>query len=269
MISVHRFQGEHAIADPLTDLLREGATSLLAEALRIEIAEHLATLKENGRDVVRNGFHLERTISTGIGPVPVQVPRIRSRDDESAIFRSEIVPPYLRRSASIDVALPWLYLKGISTGQMADALSVLVGANAKGFSPQVVSRLKEQWSAEYDRLRHCRLDGDIWGDGIYATPRGDEHKLCILVLIGVNERGEKKILAIEDGVRKSTQSWREVFLGCTGRGMNEPKRAVGDGVLGMWSAGRQVFPGMREQRCWMHKSGNVLNSLPKVIMAKA
>lgn len=277
--SVGRFQKPETAEDPLTELLRSGAQRLIQQAVEAELAELLAQYAGEtaacGRSaVVRNGYLPAREVLTGIGPVAVKVPKVRSRNGESVVFRSSVVPPYVRRARTVDAALPWLYLKGISTGQMAEALSVLVGPEAKGLSASVVSRLKATWREEYEAWRRRRLDQDrwvyMWADGIYSGLRAEGQKLCTLVIVGVNDRGEKRFLAIEDGVRESTQSWREVLLDLKARGLNiPPQLAVGDGALGFWGALDEVFPGTRHQRCWLHKTGNILNYLPKSVQAKA
>lgn len=227
--SVVRFQRPERIEDPLTKLLRSGAQRLIQQAVEAELAELLSQYAGQtdcgGRAaVVRNGYLPEREVLTGVGPVPVRVPKVRSRTRESVVFRSSLVPPYVGRAKTLDAALPWLYLKGISTGEMREALSVLVGPQAKGLSASVVSRLKAQWKAEYETWRGRRLDKDRWvygwADGIYSGPRADGQRLCLLVIVGVNERGEKHFLAIEDGVCESTQSWREVLLALKARGVS-------------------------------------------------
>ncbi len=190
------------------------------------------------------------------------------------VFHSALVPPYVRKAKSVEAALPWLYLKGISTGQMQEALTVLVGPQAKGLSAPVVSRLKMVWSTEYQSWCGRRLDQDrwvyVWADGIYSGLRAESQRLCVLVVVGVNERGEKHFLAIEDGVRESTQSWRAVLLKLKARGLIQaPKLAVGDGALGFWGALEEVYPETRHQRCWVHKTANVLNYLPKSLQPKA
>jgi transposase-like protein len=268
-----------ATEDPLTELLRAGAQQLIRQAVEAELAELLAQYAhqtdEGGRAaVVRNGYLPERHVVTGLGPVAVRVPKVRSRTGEPVTFHSQVVPPYVRRARTLDVALPWLYLKGISTGQMQEALEVLVGPQAKGLSASVVSRLKRQWQAEYEAWRRRRLDGDRWVywwvDGVYSGLRAERQRLCLLVIIGLNDRGEKHFLAIEDGVRESTQSWREVLLDLKARGLAQaPEVAVGDGALGFWAALEEVFPTTRHQRCWVHKTANVLNYLPRMVQAKA
>lgn len=265
--------------DLLSTMLREGAQRLVAEAVQIEFDEFLARFASQRTDdgrlaVVRNGFQPLREVLTGIGSVPVQIPKARSRDDSAAVFRSRLVPPYVRRSKSLDIALPWLYLHGISTGNMREALTALVGTQAAGLSAPVVARLKAQWSQEYRVWRKSKLSKDrwvyLWADGIYSGLRGEDQRLCALVVIGVNERGQKHFLAIEDGIRESKQSWREVLLELKRRGLNVPPRvAVGDGALGFWAALGEIYPQTRHQRCWKHKTVNVLNYLPRAVQPKA
>jgi transposase-like protein len=270
--------GRDTVRDELTELIQDGARKLIGEALEAEVSELLSSLGERrdrfGRAaVVRNGYQPVRDIQTGIGPVTVQVPKVRSRDGKPVSFHSALVPPYVRKTARLEAALPWLYLKGISSGEMAPALEVLVGTEAKGLSASTVSRLKQQWREDYETWRHRHLDRDrwvyIWADGIYSGLRAERQRLCALVIVGVNERGEKHFLAIEDGIRESTQSWREVLLDLKSRGLNAAELAVGDGALGFWAALEEVFPATRQQRCWMHKTGNVLNALPKSVQPKA
>lgn len=265
-------------SDLLTKLIRDGAQHLIAEAVQAELEELLESLSTQRtaagrRRVVRNGHHPAREVLTGVGPVEVQVPKVRAREGEPVSFHSCLVPPYIRRSASLDAAIPWLYLRGVSSGQMRSALEALVGRQAKGLSAHVVTRLKREWEHEYKSWGQRRLDDEwvyLWADGIYSGLRGDAGKLCVLVVIGVNARGQKHFLAIEDGVRESKQSWREVLLELKRRGLGRPaKLAVGDGALGFWSALEEVYPTTRQQRCWMHKSGNVLNYLPKSVRPKA
>lgn len=263
--------------DPLSELIRQGAQQLLSQAIEIELEERMAELQQRRLDdgrqaVVRNGYHPERQIQTGIGPVTVQIPKIRARDGKPVVFRSALVPPYVRKSRSLEAALPWLYLKGVSSGEMSEALGALVGSEASGLSASTVSRLKKDWGKEYDQWRKRRLDKDqwvyIWADGIYSGLRATDNKLCVLVIIGVNERGEKHFLAIEDGTRESKQSWRNVLLDLQNRGMNAPKLAVGDGAMGFWAALDEVYGETRQQRCWMHKIVNVMNCMPKSVQPK-
>jgi len=211
-------------------------------------------------------------LQTGIGPISVKVPKVRSRDGEPVTFRSALVPPYVRKTRSLEAALPWLYLKGVSSGEMQAALEVLVGPEASGLSAATVSRLKKQWGEEYQAWCNSRLDKDewvyLWVDGIHSGLRAEDTKLCALTVIGVNAQGKKQLLAIEDGARESTQSWREVLLKLQSRGMNVPKLAIGDGALGFWAALDEIYPQTRQQRCWVHKTANVLNKLPKSIQPK-
>jgi len=271
-------QEDRGTRDALTEVMRAGARKLIAQALDAEVAELLAAYADQRDDqgravVVRNGHQPKREIQTGIGPVTVHVPKVRSRQGDPVAFRSALVPPYVRKTASLEAAIPWLYLKGISTGEMQTALEALVGPKAKGLSASTVARLKQTWREEYEAWRQRRLDDDhwvyIWVDGIYSGLRAEHHRLCALVVIGVNARGEKHFLAIEDGLRESTQSWREVLLNLKARGMNAPELGIGDGAMGFWAAVEEIYPSTRQQRCWCHKTRNVLNALPKSVQSKA
>jgi len=276
--SIVDFASRDAPSDALTDLLRTGAQQLIASAVEAELEGFLAQFAEarttaGHAAVVRNGHHPARPVQTGIGPVNVRIPKVRSKDGTPVTFRSALVPPYVRKTRTLEAALPWLYLKGVSSGEMGAALTVLLGPDAKGLSANTVSRLKRDWAKEYDGWRDMPLDKEqwvyIWADGVYSGLRGEDDKLCALVIIGVNARGQKQFLAIEDGVRESTQSWREVLLKLKERGMNTPKLAIGDGAMGFWAALEEVYPETRQQRCWMHKTMNVLNCLPALSQPKA
>jgi transposase-like protein len=266
----------------LTEVLRFGARQLLAQAVEAEvsafIAAHADLRADDGRRrVVRHGHLPQREIQTGIGAVAVRQPRVRDRGAAGAAkihFSSAILPPYLRRSKSIEELLPWLYLKGISTGDFSEALAALLGSQARGLSASTITRLKDVWQDELARWQGRDLSARryvyLWADGIYFRPRLDHDKQCILVLIGADAQGRKEILAIADGYRESAQSWREVLLDLKRRGLTTgPELAVGDGALGFWKALREVYGTTREQRCWMHKTGNVLNKLPKSLQPKA
>ena len=276
--NVLEFAGRDTISDPLTALLRSGAQQLINQAVEAELQEllhqHSGQRTEGGKAVVvRNGHLPERELQTGLGPVTVKIPKVRSMTGEPVTFRSALVPPYVRKTKSLEAALPWLYLKGVSSGEMGEALKVLIGPDAKGLSATTVSRLKQVWGQEYQSWCDESLDKDrwvyIWADGVYSGLRGEQMKLCALVIIGVNDRGEKHFLAIEDGMRESTQSWRVVLLRLKSRGMNGPQLAIGDGAMGFWAALEEVYPETRQQRCWMHKTMNVLNCLPNSAQAKA
>lgn len=269
---------DREVRDPLTEVLRAGARKLLMHALEAEVAELVGTYADHrdeaGRAmVVRSGYHPEREIQTGLGPVTVQVPKVRRRQGAPVTFRSALVPPYVRKTRRLEAALPWLYLKGISTGEMQAALEVLVGPEAKGLSASTIARLKQTWREEYATWRQRRVDEKqwvyLWVDGIYSGLRADQQRLCALVVIGVTSQGEKQLLAIDDGVRESTQSWRELLLNLKARGLTAPVLAIGDGAMGFWGALEEIYPSTQQQRCWVHKTRNVLNALPKSGQPKA
>lgn len=266
--------------DLLTEILQKGSQRLLATAVESEIEAHLERFKElrddQGRQrIIRNGYNPEREIQTGIGQIKVKVPRSRDRqpDEEPIRFTSSILPPYLRRTRSIEELLPWLYLKGISTGDFKDALEALLGKDAPGLSANTISRLKATWKVDKDTWQKRRLAGKryiyFWADGLHCNVRmGD--KQCLLVIIGVTEAGRKELVAIEDGFRESELSWLSVLRDLKNRGLTKgPKLAIGDGSLGFWKALTQVYPDTQWQRCWVHKTANVLNKLPKSLQSKA
>lgn len=269
------------IHDPLTDVLRQGARQLLAQAVEAEVAaflvQHQGLRDEQGRArLVRNGSLPERTVQTGIGPVAVQVPRVhdRSGSGERLRFSSGILPKYLRRTASIEELIPWLYLKGVSTGDFQEALAALLGPGAPGLSASTISRLKGVWSQEFDSWQRRDLSGKryvyMWVDGVHFQVRLEQSKHCVLIVIGATEEGRKELIAISDGYRESEASWKEVLLELKARGLTvAPKLAVGDGALGFWKALPQVYAATKPQRCWVHKTANVLNALPKSQQPKA
>lgn len=270
--------------DALTEVLRVGAQKLLAEAVQAELEELLEEYEgqhdgQGRRRLVRNGYLPKREIQTGIGGIPVRIPRVRDRgageeSEEIVRFRSSLVPPYLRRSKSVEELLPLLYLKGISTGDFSDALSALLGPEAPGLSAKTISRLKGKWVKDYEKWRLRDLSKKryvyVWADGVYANVRFDDARLCLLVLIGARADGKKELLAVEDGYRESEQSWWELLRDLRSRGLRiGPKLAIGDGALGFWKALAKIYGNTRQQRCWMHKTGNVLNYLPKAVQPKA
>ena len=247
------------VTDSITDLLRSHARHLLARALEVEVTEMMDNLKSTGRDVVRNGYLPERSITTAIGDVSVEVPRIRSRDGGSLNFHSRLIPPYLKRSKSIDAWAAYAYLRGISESDISAVLETILGEGARKLSPNVISSLKAEWRKQFDEWKRRDLSGItftyIWADGIYQEIRGDNPKLCILTIIGVDDQGKKHLIALEDGLRESKQSWREVLVDLRSRGMNAPLVAVGDGALGFWAALDEIFVTTKQQRCWVHKTG--------------
>jgi putative transposase len=270
---------------PLDKIVHEGARRMLQLAIDAEveafIEDHQHRRDESGRRlVVKNGSLPAREILTGAGPIPIKQGRVRdnSLDRESRVeFSPSILPAYLKRTDAIEELIPWLYLKGISTSDFGEALQALVGEKAKGLSANVVVRLKEQWSTEYDEWMKRDLSGKqyvyVWADGIHVKVRLEDDankKQCILVLIGATADGKKELIAVLDGYRESEQSWSELLLNLKHRGLRTaPKIAVGDGALGFWAALRKVFPETKEQRCWVHKTANVLNKMPKSVQPKA
>jgi putative transposase len=270
-----------AAADVLTSVLRSGAQRLLAEAIEAEVSlwiedrQHL-TNAAGHRQVVRNGHAPQRKILTGLGPIEVAQPRVLDRRpaDEAEPFSSKILPPYLRRTKSVDELIPWLYLKGVSSGDFSEALAALVGPQAAGLSASTVVRLKSVWEDEFKQWSQRSLVGKqyvyLWVDGVHFNIRLEEDRQCILVLMGATSDGRKEPIAVADGYRESEQSWKALLLDVKARGLTiDPKLAVGDGALGFWKALPQVFPTTREQRCWVHKTANVLDKLPKRLQPQA
>jgi transposase-like protein len=279
------FRAQFDQKSPLDELVREGARRMLQAAIDAEvdafIAHHDHRRDQQGRRrVVRNGSLPEREILTGAGTIPVKQGRVRDNTkdpDQRVVFTPSVLPAYLRKTEAIEELIPWLYLKGISTGDFAEALQALVGERAAGLSANVVVRLKEQWCQEYEEWSRRDLSGKhyvyIWADGIHAKVRLEDDankKQCLLVLMGATADGQKELIAVLDGYRESEQSWSELLLDLKQRGLViAPKVAVGDGALGFWAALRKVFPETREQRCWVHKTANVLNNMPKSVQPKA
>ena len=269
------------IDDPLTNILRAGARQLLAQAVEIEVETFLATVKDlklaDGRArVVRHGYGPARTIATGIGPVEVARAKIWDRgaagDGERIRFSSAILPLWARRTRSLDALLPVLYLRGISTGDFQEALTALLGKDAPNLSPAVISRLTAEWQGEYERWQKRDLSARryvyVWADGVFLQARMEDHGECMLVLIGATPEGKKELIGFQVGVRESAQSWRELLIDVKQRGLQiAPEIAVGDGALGFWKALDEVFPGTRHQRCWVHKTVNVLDKVPLSVQA--
>lgn len=265
------------IIDPLTELLRNGARDLIRQAVEAELDAMLSEYADlkliDGRQaLVRNGYLPERMIQTGIGDVIVKVPKVRDRSGSGIHFNSHLLPPYLRRTKSIEELIPWLYLKGLSTGDYSEALGSLLGEHAKGLSANTVSRLKSQWLDEHQNWQRQDLSQKRyvywWADGIYSQVRMDD-RLCLLVIIGVTEHGHKELVAVRDGYRESSASWEELLTSLRQRGLtHSPKLSAGDGALGFWNALSKVYPDSRHQRCWVHKTANILNKLPKSMQPK-
>jgi transposase-like protein len=272
--------------DVLTDILRQGAQRLLATTIEAEVDHYVATHAalrdaQGHRLVVRNGHLPARSIQTGVGPVKIHQPRVRDgRVDEqgrAVRFASEILPPYLRRTKSLDELIPWLYLRGISTGDFTEALQALLGPDAPGLSATNIVRLKESWQQEWKTWSKRSLEGKVyaylWADGIHFNIRleePDNNRQCILVLMGATADGKKELIAVTDGYRESADSWRQLLLEVKQRGLTaSPTVATGDGALGFWAALREIYPDTREQRCWVHKTVNVLDKLPKSLHSKA
>ncbi|HRR39113.1 MAG TPA: IS256 family transposase [Rectinema sp.] len=270
----------------LTDILRRGAEEMLAMAIENEVAEYIARYadlrdSEGHRLVVRNGHLPARTIQTGIGDMAVRQPRVNDKRIDSSgrrvRFSSSILPPYLRRTKSVEELIPWLYLKGVSTGDFTEALQALLGPQAQGLSATNIVRLKTIWQQEWAAWSKRSLEDKqyvyVWADGIHFNIRLEDpgnNKQCILVLMGATADGRKELIAIADGYRESTQSWRELLLDAQKRGLRtDPKVATGDGALGFWAALREIYPTTEEQRCWVHKTANVLNKMPKAVQPKA
>ena len=254
---------EPFIEDPITDILRNGARQLLAQALEAEVELFIRQFDEmrdeQGRQrIVRNGYRPQRELQSGIGPVPARAPRVRDRQTDPSTrmhFKSATLPPYLRKTKSLEELIPWLYLKGVSTGDFSDALAALLGKDAPGLSPATISRLKTIWQQDFEQWQQRDLSKKcyvyFWVDGIFCNVRMDD-KQCLLVIIGATEYGIKELVAIEGGYRESEISWSQLLLNLKGRGLQlGPKLAVGDGALGFWKALTKVYGSCRAQRCWV------------------
>ena len=264
----------------LEAIIRQGARRMLASALEKEVEDFINSHKQHcdekgHRMVVRNGYHPARTIQTGIGAIAIKQPRLDDRKLKSEErFSSEILPKFMRKSPSLETALPILYLQGISSNKFPAALEAILGKDAKGLSASTIMRLKEAWTNEYEAWAARSLEGKeyvyVWADGIYCKSRLDHEKSCLLVLIGVTPEGRKELLAVQDGMRESEQSWKELLLDVRHRGLKKPpKLAICDGALGFQNAVDQVWGELKIQRCWFHKMGNVLDKLPECVQSKA
>jgi transposase-like protein len=266
------------ITQSLDELAREGARRMILAALELEVEQYVEKLRhlrdEDGHAlVVRNGKTKPRTVSLGAGSIEFQTPRVDDRRPDQR-FTSKILPPYMRRSPRLNEALPVLYLRGLSTGDFEEAIPVLLGADAAGFSATTITRLLRVWQDEYVGWCKRSLKGKeyvyVWADGVYFSVRlGEDKQLACLVLVGVLPDGSKEVIALEDGYRESTESWLSLLRDLERRGMPAPKLAIGDGALGFWAALRQVYPETQEQRCWVHKIANVLDKLPKRVQPRA
>jgi len=274
------------LPDVLSEILRQGARKMLAAAIENEVAEYIdahAHLRDaDGRRlVVRNGHAQARALQTGLGGIEIRQPRVNDKrvdeDGRRIRFTSKILPPYLRRTKAIEELVPWLYLKGISTGDFPQALQALLGPGAAGLSATNICRLKRTWEEDWKQWSRRDLHGKqyvyVWADGIHFNVRLEDEanrKQCILVLMGATADGEKELIGIDDGYRESEQSWSELLTSLKARGLTvDPKLAIADGALGFWAAARKLWPATREQRCWVHKTANVLNKLPKSLRRKA
>lgn len=262
----------------LDEIIRRGAQQMLQAAIEVEVAAYLeahAELRdEDGhRLVVRNGHQPERQLATGAGPLTIRRPRVHDRR-EGHRFTSAILPRYMRRSPSIDALIPVLYLKGVSTGDFTEALTAILGEGASGLSPTNIVRLKEVWQEEYEAWKARDLSGKhyvyLWADGIYFDVRLTTERPCLLVIVGATADGRKELVGLLDGERESKISWKDLLLDLKQRGLRKgPELAVGDGALGFWPALEEVYPGARHQRCWVHKTLNVLDKLPKTLHSTA
>ena len=275
-------RGEKAVEaakGSLDEVLREGARRMLQDAIEAEVADYVEE-HQRERDpgsghrlVVRNGALPAREILSSLGPIPVEQPRVRDRR-EGRKFTSAILPPYLRRAPSLEALIPTLYLKGVSTNDFPEALAAILGEGAKGLSASTIVRLKECWEKDYQAWQKRDLTGKryvyFWADGVYFNVRLGQDRPCVLVIVGALENGTKELVALLDGQRESALSWKEVLLDLKRRGLEEgPEVSVGDGALGFWAALEEVFPRSRRQRCWVHKTANVLDKMPKSLQPSA
>lgn len=272
---------ESLLSKSLEEIAREGARRMLEIALESEITDFIEQYDmirdpQGRRQITRNGYHPRRKVATGIGEIEVRVSRSRDHrqgHSDDICYQSKIIPPYLRRSRDLDEFIPFLYLKGISTGDFSEVLSQLMGTDVS-LSPGTVVRLKEQWEEEYNQWSNCDLSDKKfaywWVDGVYFNIRLEEERSCVLIIMGATEEGKKELIAVEDGYRESSISWNSILLNLKSRGLKEgPKLAIGDGALGFWNALSKEFPETKHQRCWVHRTANVLDKMPKSVQEQA
>ena len=274
-------ENNHAInnfGNPLEEILREGARKLLQQAIECEVDEYIKIFanekgEDNRRLVVRNGYLPQRSLQTGIGPIEIRQARVRDKTGKHK-FTSAILPIYARKTPSVEAVIATLYLKGISTNDFSEALEALLGPRAGGLSASVICRLKEDWQREFGDWNTRDLSEKryvyIWADGIYFNVRLTDDRPCVLVIIGALATGKKEVIAVWDGQRESALSWSELLLSLRRRGLDKaPNLAVGDGALGFWKALEEVYPTTRHQRCWVHKTANILDKMPKSVQKGA
>lgn len=274
VISLDKFHATNEINSLLEQTLKDGARLLLQQAIENEVNEYLESMEdrktsEGKKQFVRNGYLPEREVQTGIGPIAVKQPRVRDKES-STIYSSAILPKYMRRAPSIDAVIPALYLRGISTSNFQEALEAIMGKDAKGLSATNITRLKQSWEQEYKNWNKRSLEGKryvyIWADGIYFNVRLGDDRICFLVILGALPNGNKELVAIHNGYRESKISWSEILENLKRRGLqSSPELAIGDGALGFWSALEEVFPKTKQQRCWVHKTANILDKMPKSV----
>jgi len=273
-----KIQDSNTFHSSLEEILRTGARKLLQQAIEYEVHEYIETHKslkdDNGRKlIIRNGYLPERSIQTGIGALSVKQPRVRDKR-EGVSFSSAILPKYMRKTPSVEAVISTLYLKGVSTGNFQEALEAILGKNAKGLSPTNITRLKQEWETDYNKWKSRDLSGKhyvyVWADGIYFNVRLSKDRPCLLVIIGALPDGKKELVGIYDGQRESKISWKELLINLREKGLTiAPSLAIGDGALGFWAALREVFPETKEQRCWVHKTVNILDKMAKSVQGDA
>ena len=276
MLSVVNEDGTTEAGSLIDGIVREGARRMLAAALEAEVNQYIAELagerdEAGRRQVVRNGHHRVRSVTTAAGPVMVKAPRVNDKRVDEATgerkrFSSKILAPWCRKSPKVSEVLPLLYLHGLSSGDIVPAMEQFLGS-AAGLSPTTITRLTKQWQDDHTAFQARDLSESdyvyVWADGVHPKVRLGQMHSCVLVLMGVRTDGSKELIALAEGLRESTESWADVLRDCRRRGMRDPELVVGDGAMGLWRALAEVFPQARHQRCWVHKTRNVINALPK------